>query len=177
MKTFIKSLATALLIVSTASAQSVSDYNPFVVGLSGSDVADSSAIPQHSLGIPYWGAQGVFVYGEATEAINAGAFLIVDHDAKFTLADTVEAGSTSKRICVAGSSMTTASKYGWAWCGGGAFEAFVASGVTAGSAITTTATNGVAGSGGTAIVGCTAVEAGINNTTRVKIFCSIPSRT
>lgn len=183
MKTLLKSLfVTALLISGAAVAQTptpvpASDYDPYVVGLSGFDLDNADTAPRHSLGIPYWGAQGVFVYGQATETISAGALLIVNHNAAFSLADTTEAGSTSKRICVATSNMTTTNRFGWAWCGGGAFEAFVASGVSAGDALTTTGTGGVAGAGGDAIIGCTAVEAGVGDTTRVKIFCSVPART
>lgn len=183
MKTLLKSLfVTALLIAGTAVAQTptpipASDEAPFVVGLSGADLDNSSASPQFALGVPYWGSQGLYVYGQATEAITPGAVVIVNHNSAFSLADTTEAGATSKRICVASSTMSTSSRFGWAWCGGGVFDAFVAAGISAGDALTTTATEGVAGTGGDSIVGCTAVEAGVGNTTRVKIFCSVPART
>jgi hypothetical protein len=183
MKTLLKSLfVTALLIAGTAAAQTptpvpASDDAPFIVGLSGTDLSNASETPQFSLGIPYSGSSGFYVYGQATETITAGAWVIVNHNAAFSLADTTEAGSTSKRICVATGAMSNTSRFGWAWCGGGVFEAFVASGISAGDALTTTATAGVAGTGGDSLVGCTAVEAGVNDTTRVKVFCSVPSRT
>lgn len=183
MRTLLKSLfVTALLIAGTAAAQTptpipAANYTPFVVGLSGFDLDNAESSPRHALGIPYWGAQGLYVYGQATESISAGAVLIVNQNSAFSLADTTEAGSTSKRICVATADMTTTNRFGWAWCGGGPFEAFVASGVSAGDALTTTGTGGVAGAGGDAIIGCTAVDAGVGDTTRVTIFCTVPART
>lgn len=182
MKTLLKSLFVALLIASAATAQTPTPipnaaYTPYVVGLSGFDLDNAATSPRHALGVPYWGSQGLFLYGQATESISAGAVLIVNENAAFSLADTTEAGSTSKRICVATADMTTTNRFGWAWCGGGPFEAFVASGVSAGDALTTTATEGVAGAGGDAIVGCTAIDAGVGNTTRVTIFCTAPART
>lgn len=182
MKTLLKSLLVALVIASTAAAQTptpvpASDDAPFIVGLSGTDLDNSSATPQFSLGIPYSGSAGFYLYGQATETITAGAWVIVNHNSAFSLMDTTEAGATSKRICVATSAMSNDSRFGWAWCGGGVFEAFVASGISAGDALTTVATAGVAGTGGDSLVGCTAVEAGVGDTTRVKVFCSTPART
>ncbi len=166
MKTRILSLLVALLVAIPAFAQ-----DSFVVGLSGSDLDLASATPQHALGIPYWGKEGVFIYGEATEAISAGNWVFLDELNRLTLGDTAESGTEQVRVCVSAANLTTTNKYGWVWCGAGTFEAIVVNGVAADSALTTTATAGQAGTGGDAITGCINIDAGVTNT-RVTVRCA-----
>ena len=54
--------------------------------------------------------------------------------------------------------------YGWFWCGYGEFEVVVVNGVTALSPLTTTATAGEVGTGGTLIDGFINVDAGVTST-------------
>lgn len=143
----------------------------YIVGLSGFDLDTAVSSPAHELGVPYWGKQGMFKYAQASETITAGSWVFLSETNILTLADTTESGTEQLPVCVATSNMTTTNKYGWVWCGGGVFEAFVTNAVAADSALTTTATGGTAGTGGDAITGCINIDAGVT-ATRVTVRCA-----
>lgn len=158
---------------STPTSTSTPTQVPFIVGVSGFDLTASTSDQKFALGIPYWGAQGMFMYVQATETTTQGDWVFVDEQNKLTLTDTTEASVKPFRVCVANSAMTTTNKYGWAWCGAGVFGAHVASGVAATDPLTTTATAGVAGIGGAAITSCVNVAAGAGASTLVTVRCGM----
>jgi hypothetical protein len=147
-------------------------FNPYVVGLAGFNLEASSESPRHALGIPYWGKEGIYLYGKATETIVAGSWVLVDLANQFTLADTSEALGLGKptRVCVTSANSSTSSPYVWAWCGGGTFSAILTNSLTANTYLTTTTSGGVAGSTGVALAECVNIQAGVTDT-RVKVKC------
>jgi hypothetical protein len=165
-------LAPALALAQTATPTATATYNPYVVGLAGFDLTSSSASPMHTLGIPYWGKEGVYLYGKAAATVTAGQWVIVNNLNEISLLDNTAAlaAAVPLRVCVATAGGTTASPYIWVWCGGGTFKALVTNGVTAGSYLTTTAVDGTAGTTGVAISACMNVEAGVTDT-RVNVRC------
>jgi len=171
MKRIIALLLALLLVPASGFTQ-----DSYVVGLSGVDLETAASTPQSTLGIPYWGKQGVYIYAQATETISAGNWVFLDEANLLTLGDTTESGTEQVRVCVAAADMTTTNKYGWVWCGAGVFEAIVVNGVAAGSALTTTTTPGQAGTGGDAITGCLTIDAGVTDT-RVTVRCAGLSQT
>jgi hypothetical protein len=108
--------------------------------------------------------RGAWVYGQADEAIAAGEFVFVaEDDGGLTLLDTTESGTEPQLVGAADAAIASGS-YGWVWVGEGTFEAEVDDSVTAGSALTTIATAGEAGTGGDTIAGLTNVDAGVDGT-------------
>lgn len=157
-------LVPAFAIAQTATPTNTPFPNPFVVGLEGFNLDASTSLPRHDIGIPYWGKQGMYLYGVATETIGKGQWVFVDEANNFTLLDTTEAGIYNKRTCVATSDMTTTNKYGWAWCGAGVYKAAVVTSIPAGFPLTTTSTAGVAGAGGKGLTSCMSVVVGADLT-------------
>lgn len=181
MKRILALVLGLVFLTATASAQtptptSTPSYDPFVVGLTGFDLTNSTAQPRHQLGIPYWGREGVFVYGKATETILAGQWVFLNERNELTLMDTTESGTEQMRVCVETANANTTTPYVWVWCGVGSFEAIVTNGVAADSSLTTTGSAGVAGTGGDAITGCINIDAGVTDT-RVTVRCATIAQT
>ncbi len=115
---------------------------------------------------------GAYEYGQADEAIDAGeSVFYAEADGGMTLADTTEAGSTSKPVGVADADIASGS-WGWVFRGEGLFEAILSNSLSAGTNLTTTGTGGTLGSGGDAINGASSVDAGVTDT-RVTIRANV----
>lgn len=169
-------MVTGSALAATPTPTVTPNFTPYVVGLAGFDLSTSTALPRHELGIPYWGKEGVFIYGQATETILTGQWVFLDEQNKLTLMDTTESGTEQMRVCVETAGATTTTPYVWVWCGAGVFEAIVVNAVSADSPLTTTATAGAAGTGGDAITGCINIDAGVTDTP-VTVRCASLSQT
>lgn len=164
----IRKLLMVVLLILASTVQSRAD--DFVVGLQGVDLTASPATPQFTLGIPYFGSQGIFLYAKASEAITAGQWVFINESNVLTLADTTESGTEQMRVGVAAATAASGD-YIWVWLGAGVFEAILTNSLAADTALTTTGTGGVAGSGGDAISGCINIDAGVTDT-RVTVRCT-----
>lgn len=96
---------------------------------------------------------GYLAYGCCTATVNAGFFVQFTLDATYgawsaTQMTTAGIAAASQNIGVSLSTLTVG-QFGWFWVGGGIWNAQLANSVTALSQLTTTATSGVAGTGGT----------------------------
>lgn len=114
---------------------------------------------KHTVGQVVSLSDGDYLFCKASGAILAGDLCKIDPET--FLADsctTAESGSTGKMLGVAQAALADA-EYGWFWRGNGETEALVADGIAADTNGTTTATAGVIGSGGDAIVSLTVVDA------------------
>lgn len=107
---------------------------------------------------------GEYVFCQANGAIDRGALCQITHDGQASEQDTTSSGSTRKRDGVAQAALAD-NEWGWFWRGRGKTEALVANGISAGAALTTTATAGVLGSGGDAVASCLAVDANATGST------------
>lgn len=171
----IKSLfITALLIPVLAFGQTDASAN-FVVGLAGVDINKASVKPLYELGVPYFGKQGVFIYGKCTETISDGSWVFISDTNTLTLADHTESASDTHRVGVAATDCTTAAPYIWVWGGEGVFEALVDNAVAANTAIqvgSAGSKDGIAVSGANdAITGCKNIDVGVTST-RVTVQCA-----
>ena len=99
----ILSITLAVLLVPVASFA----QDNYIVGLSGTDLDKASESPESTLGIPYWGKQGVFIYAKATETITDGHWVFLDESNQLTLADTTESGTEQMRVCVSATDLST----------------------------------------------------------------------
>lgn len=140
-------------------------------GLAGVDLDEVSTTAKHILGSVHRGNKGFFQYIRSNGANAAGNFVVIDAAYDATPMTTTVL-STSGRVGIGVAVATLAdNEYGWAWVGEGDFEAFVVNAVAAGTALTSTATAGNAGTGGTAIPGLKTVDLGVTST-RVTVFAS-----
>jgi hypothetical protein len=115
----------------------------------------------------------VYEYCKANGAQTAGEFaqLTKDSTRDATPMTTTTVDSKVWDVGVACIAMTD-NYFGWFWRGnikGGEFEAVVVNAVAAGSVLTSTATAGEAGTGGTAIDGLESVDLGVTST-RVTVW-------
>ncbi len=138
-------------------------------GIAAFDLTENVAIPTQAVGTLVTGTDGVYQYGRCEGGLLAGQFALVDELGDLTALTTTNSGSLPQAVGVACADLTD-EYYGWVWRGCGVFEAIVTNGAAAG-ALTTTATPGVAGTGGDTIIGARNVDAGVTNT-RVTIFAA-----
>lgn len=166
-------VAPGLAMAQTATPTSTATFNPYVVGLSGFNLQESTELPKHSLGIPYFGKEGIYLYVKATVTVTDGQWVVVDGYNNATLLDNSAAiaASVPLRTCVVTADADTDTPYVWSWCGGGVFKALVTSGVSAGVVVTTTAVDGTVGTGGIAVNNCVTVVTGASPT-RTDVRCA-----
>lgn len=138
-------------------------------GVAGKDLTVNEENPSETVGALFTGSDGVYQYVKSEGGCSAGHFLLVDEAGDATKITTTNSGAVAQAVGVAVAALTD-EYYGWVWRGCGTFEAIVADGVTAGN-LTTTATDGVAGTGGDTIIGARNVDAGVTDT-RVTIFAA-----
>lgn len=146
-------------------------------GVNTSLVDVSTAAPKFDLGATYIDKiKGQYRYAQASGAIDAGAAVILAltvgsantvTDVQATEVDTTGSGSTPKVIGIAQATLAD-NEYGWFWVGCGHTEALVATGISAGDALTTTATAGELGSGGDAVAGLAALDANSSGSTALR---------
>lgn len=108
----------------------------------------------------------IYQYAKAEGAITAGHMVYIDEVGDAYPATTTNVGSTYKNIGFAGCDVTD-EYYAWFWrgaVGSGTFEAIVTNGVAANTNLTTTASAGLPGTGGTAVVGLRSIDAGVTST-------------
>lgn len=127
------------------------------VGISLS-VADSEI--KFGLGEQHTADSGVYLYAQADGAIAEGALVKISDVGQADSVTTAESAATPKKlgVCVAAGGLAD-NQYGWFWRGNGVEEALLANGVAADTALTTTATAGVLGTGGDAVVSLVSVDA------------------
>lgn len=134
--------------------------------------AQGRQVPQHELGDFIFDRftdasgnewRGFFQYARAEGAVTAGRFAYIDnlHDAR--VLNTTNSAASPKAVGVAVATLAD-EECGWFWRGCGTAEALVANGVSADTLLTTTATDGEAGTGGDAIIGLVNVDAGVTST-------------
>jgi hypothetical protein len=115
------------------------------------ELVDTS--PTQELGSGVWADSGRYEYFQASGAVAEGAACILTYaDGQAAEMDTTGSGSTPKVVGVAVEALAD-NEYGWFWRGAGYDTALVVTGVSAGDALTTTATAGVLGSGGDTVIG------------------------
>jgi hypothetical protein len=138
-------------------------------GVAGKDLTAVSTDASETVGALFTGSDGVYQYAKAEGAITAGWAAIIDENGDATAATTTLSGSLPCAIGIACATLAD-EEYGWFWRGCGVFEAIVTNGAAAG-ALTTTASDGILGTGGDAVSGARNVDAGVT-ATRVTIFAS-----
>lgn len=122
--------------------------------------------PQTKLGRFHWDEMGrLWVYGQANGAQTAGEVAQFSRDGLWdaTPMTTTTQNSQLWNLGVPDIAMTD-NYYGWFFCGFGEFEIVVVNAVTALSPLTTTATAGEVGTGGTLIDGLINIDAGVTST-------------
>lgn len=128
--------------------------------------------PQHKLGAVHWDEQGrMWRYGQANGAQTAGCTAQFSKDGTWdaTPMTTTTLNSLPQRLGVPDIAMTD-NYYGWFFCGFGDFECIIANGISASAVITSTATAGKPGSGGTPLDGFENIDAGVTDT---RVTCLI----
>ena len=138
-------------------------------GAASIDLTVNEEKPTQTVGDLFIGTDGIYQYVKSEGGASAGMFLLVDQVGDATKLTTTNSGSTAQAVGVAVADLTD-EYYGYVWRGVGTFEAIVADSVTAGN-LTTTATDGVAGTGGDTIIGARNVDTGVTDT-RVTIFAA-----
>jgi hypothetical protein len=111
-----------------------------------------------------------YEYFQSSGGTAAGLFNHIDSTGLAVLATTALVGAVPFKIGVACTTLPAGS-YGWFFRGKGNYTAVVANAVAAGTKLTTTATPGHGGTGGTAIHGVKNTALGVTNT-RVGIFAA-----
>ncbi len=132
----------------------------------GVDINLQTADPVFKLGQVHFDEYGrKFRYGQANGAQTAGEVSQFTRDGTWDATPMTTTTQDSKlwHLGVPNINMTD-NYYGWFWCGYGEFEVVVVNGVTALSPLTTTATAGEVGTGGTLIDGFINVDAGVTST-------------
>ncbi len=133
------------------------------------DLTVNEEKPTQTVGDLFIGTDGIYQYVKCEGGATAGDFMLIDENGDATELTTTNSGSLPQAVGVAVASLTD-EYHGFVWRGVGTYEAFVANGVTAGQ-LTTTATAGVAGTGGDTIIGARNVDTGVTST-RVTIFAA-----
>lgn len=146
-------------------------------GINTSLVGLSTEAAEFDLGAVYIDkVKGHYRYAQASGAIDAGAAVTLTYtvgsantvtDCQAAEVDTTASGSTPKVIGIAQAALAD-NEYGWFWVGCGHTEALVATGVSAGDALTTTATAGELGAGGDAVTGLAALDANSSGSTALR---------
>lgn len=145
----------------------MSDINS---GLVGFDLTVNEALPTQVVGALFSGDNGFYSYQKCEGGLTAGQFALIDELGDATGLTTTNSGSLPQSVGVACADLTD-EYYGWFWRGCGSFEAIVTNAVAAGTQLTTTASAGVAGTGGDTIIGLRNVDAGVTST-RVTVFAA-----
>ena len=144
----------------------MSDIN---TGLVGFDFTVNESLPTQKVGATFTADDGIYQYAKCEGGLTAGQFALIDENGDATALTTTNSGSLPQAVGVACATLTD-EYYGWFWRGCGVFEAIVTNGAVAGQ-LTTTASAGVAGTGGDTIIGARNVDAGVTDT-RVTIFAA-----
>ena len=111
---------------------------------------------------------GVYIYGQASGAIDEGALCFIDETGQVAELDSTGSGSTPKECCVCVSAGGLADdQEGWFWRGKGVEEVLVANSVADDAALTTTANAGIAGAGGDAVNSLVTTEANSSGAARL----------
>lgn len=139
-------------------------------GRVGQDFTVNTVDPTETVGALFSGSDGVYQYIKGEGTILAGQFLLVDENGDATGLTTTNSGALPQAVGVAVCDLTD-EYYGYVWRGCGSFEAIVTNAVAAGTQLTTTASAGVAGTGGDTIQGLRNVDAGVTDT-RVTVFAA-----
>lgn len=136
-----------------------------VVGFDFSMVYDDLADAPAKLGTRITTEGGTFQFAQLDEAagLAVGYFAILQSTGQAQAMNTTDSAASPKQIGVACATLTD-NQYGWFWRGPGSWEAIVVNAVSADSSLTTTATDGVAGTGGDVIQGLKNVDAGVTST-------------
>lgn len=142
---------------------------PSVVGIQFTEVHDE---PQFAVGTFVETTEGAFEYAQVDEALGiaAGRFAIIGPSSQAIAMNTTDSGSLGQKIGIAVATLAD-NEYGWFFRGLGEFEALVTNGVAANTQLTTTATDGEAGTGGDTIQGLRNVDPGVTST-RVTVFAA-----
>ena len=122
--------------------------------------------PQTALGTVHWDRVGrLWRYGQANGAQTAGEISQFTKTGTFdaTPATTTTINSVMQMIGSPEIDMTD-NYYGWFFCGFGLHEIIVTNGVSANTVMTSTATAGVIGTGGSNLDGCENIDAGVTDT-------------
>lgn len=130
------------------------------------DINTQSSTPLFPVGTVHWDRTGrKFRYGQANGAQTAGEVsqFSIDGTWDATPMTTTTQDSKMWHLGVPNIDMTD-NYYGWFFCGYGEFEIVVANSVSVRSPLTTTATAGEVGTGGTLIDGLINIDAGVTNT-------------
>lgn len=121
------------------------------------------------------GNNGIYRFGQAAGAIDLGAVCSIDETGQVAELDTTGSGSTPKTVGVALAALAD-NEWGWFWRGCGQCDVLLATSINDDTAITTTATAGVGGTGGDAITGLVSTESsGTGGLTGCQ--CAIPLST
>lgn len=122
--------------------------------------------------------QGGFMhFAQVNEAagIAIGRFAIIGPDGQAIAMNTTDSGSLGQDIGVACAALAD-NEYGWFWRGPGTWEALVTDSVAANTQLTTTASDGIAGTGGDTIQGLRNLELGVT-ATLVDVFAAVEMTT
>lgn len=141
-------------------------------GTVGVDLTEVSTSAKFEPGTMHWASDGAYEYAQLDEAagVVAGGYVIIGPSSQAIAMNTTDSGSLGQKIGVAVAAIAD-NQYGWFWRGHGEFEAIVVNAVSANSQLTTTATDGQAGTGGDTIQGLRNIDAGVTNT-RVTVFAA-----
>lgn len=131
------------------------------------DLLSQNVAAQHKLGTVHIEPDGnIFQYVKAEGASVAGGWVRIDELNDAYPLSTAGVASTTKNVGIACTALTD-EYFGWVCrgsMGSGTFEAIITNGVSADTNLTTTASGGVAGTGGTAIAGVRTIDLGVTDT-------------
>ena len=136
------------------------------------DMEIQSAIPLYPSGTVHFDRLGrKFVYGQANGALTAGTTCQMSKDGSFdfTPMTTTTLNSLPQRLGSPDIDMTD-NYWGWFFQGFGDWELIIANGTSANSVITSSATAGKPGAGGTPLDGLENIDAGVTDT---RVTCTI----
>jgi len=137
--------------------------------LVGYDLTADEVVASQIPGALYTGTDGIYQYIKASEALTAGAFLVLDENSNAAQLTTTNGTAVARGVGVAEVSITSG-RFGWCWRGCGKYTGIVTNAAAAAN-LTTTAVAGIAGVGGTTIIGARNTAAGVT-ATRVAIYAS-----
>lgn len=124
-------------------------------GKAGIDFTKTGSTAEHTVGIPVPTNDGLYVYFKhSLAAVTAGTALKYNEDGTSLAINTTVSGTEPTSLIVPQVNVaagTTTPQYAWGFVGFGNFNASVATTISAGAALTTTATDGVLGAGGDAV--------------------------
>ena len=126
----------------------------------GVDLTRTSTTAEYELGALHYGNDGLYQYVKAdASGVALGEFCFLSQAHIADEVDTTNSGATAKAIGCANQVALGVSEYGWVFRGCGTFEGKIATGVSADTNLTTTATAGVLGTGGDTVIGLRAIDA------------------